>query len=199
MNRFWVALAALGLCACGQSSPSSTATTAATPAMPAIYSGPNLCDAKAERVWVRQGGVEYKVDASTYGPNCSEAQATLRIHGADGAVIHSLGTNVSRIIGLKDAADPTAMQAAVTAWLTQTPPLWRNSGDLPDWFEGYLQPAINNRLVFYPEQGATRDAYLAMRAAHLPIFCYAQGRESLACVVLENGQVRKIGVQTIPG
>jgi len=33
----------------------------------------------------------------------------------------------------------------------------------------------------------------------VPVFCYVQGMESMACVALQNGEMTKVGVQTFPG
>jgi hypothetical protein len=39
----------------------------------------------------------------------------------------------------------------------------------------------------------------AARAARLPVFCYVQGMESMACVMWKDGGITKLGVQLFPG
>ncbi len=196
MRLMVAAAAALALAACGQSAQQEEA---AAPADPAAYSGPNNCAASAERVWIRANGADYKVDAATNGADCASAIATLHVRGPENVVLHEFSAPVRNLIGLREATDPAAMQAAVTEWLNQTPPLLETSGGLPDWREASMQPEIESEFRFYPETGTTRDQYMAVRTARAPMFCYAQGRESLACVVLESGAVRKFGMQQVPG
>jgi hypothetical protein len=49
------------------------------------------------------------------------------------------------------------------------------------------------------DEGVDRDSYEQVRVAKVPVFCYVQGMESLACVVLKDGGMSKIGLQTFPG
>lgn len=193
MKRMMAAMAVLALAACGQTQE------AAGPDTSAEYTGPNNCPATAETVWVSANGADYKVDASTNGADCATATATLHVRGPEGVVLHEFTAPAQNILGLREAADPAAMQTAVTDWLAQTPSGYDTSAGVPDWREASMQPQITSEFRFYPETGTPRDAYLATRSARLPMFCYAQGRESLACVVLEDGAVRKFGMQQVPG
>lgn len=190
MKKLTIALMALGLAACGQTQQQEAAAPA-----PAV----NNCPATAETVWVSANGGEYKVQAETAGADCASAEATLTVRGPEGQQLHQFKAPAQNILGLREAADQPAMAAAVTAWLSQTPDNYETTAGLPDWRAASLQPEITSEFRFYPETGATRDQYLAVRAARLPMFCYAQGRESLACLVLEGGAVRRFGIQQVPG
>jgi hypothetical protein len=52
---------------------------------------------------------------------------------------------------------------------------------------------------FYPSEGVTREAYLAARAANAPMWCFVQGMESQACLVLRDGAITELGAQSFPG
>ena len=52
---------------------------------------------------------------------------------------------------------------------------------------------------FYPEPYYDRSGYEVLRQSDVPLFCYVQGMESIACVALENGRMEKVGVQSFPG
>lgn len=194
MKRVLVALGVLALAACGQSEPPPPEETTT----PAAYAGPNNCAAQAEAVWIRANGADYKVDAATNGPSCAEATATLVVRGPENVALHTFTAPTQQIFGLRDATDPAAMQREITAWLDQTPDSLDTTAGVPEWRAAYMQPDVSE-FPFYPEPGIDRASYLATRASRLPMYCYAQGRESLACVVLENGAVRKLGVQAFPG
>jgi len=181
-------LASLALAACGQSG----AEKAEAPA--AEQSTANNCPATAEAVWVSANGVDYKVEAATAGATCADATATLTIRGPENQSLHEFSAPTRTLAPLMSAADATAMQAGLTTWITQTAQSMRTTAGLPDWRAASLQPEIG-ATRFYPDD--QRDAYLALRTAALPQLCYAEGRENYACVVLENGAVRKIGLNTL--
>jgi hypothetical protein len=186
------AAAALALAACGQSGAEKAADAPAAEQQAAV----NNCPATAEAVWVQANGGDYKVEAATTGATCADATATLTIRGPENQQLHTFSAPARAILPLMNAADQAAMQAALTTWITQTSSAMRTTAGLPNWVAASLQPEIG-ATRFYPEQELTRDAYLAIRTAALPQMCYAQGREQWACVVLENGAVRKIGLNTL--
>jgi len=191
MKKLYAALVtAFALAACGQSG----AEKAEAPAVEETAA--NNCPATAETVWVSANGADYKAQASTTGATCAGATATLTIRGPENQELHTFSAPTRAILPLMNAADQTAMQAALTTWITQTSQSMRTTAGLPNWIAASLQPEIS-ATRFYPEEGLTREQYLALRTAALPQMCYSQGREQWACVVLENGAVRKIGLNTL--
>ena len=40
---------------------------------------------------------------------------------------------------------------------------------------------------------------MKLRGARVPMFCYVQGLESMACVALTSDGITKVGVQSFPG
>lgn len=191
MKKLYAALVtAFALAACGQSGAEKADAPVAEQA------AANNCPATAEAVWVQANGVDYKVEAATAGATCADATATLTIRGPENQSLHEFSGATRAVLPLMNAADSTAMQAALTTWITQTSQSMRTTAGLPDWRAASLQPEIG-ATRFYPGEGLERDAYLALRAAALPQMCYATGRENYACVVLENGAVRQIGLNTL--
>ena len=70
---------------------------------------------------------------------------------------------------------------------------------LPEW-PANAQAPESGEFPFYPEEGYDREAYNALRTNNLPLYCYVQGMESLACIAFSGeGEVSKIGVQSFPG
>jgi hypothetical protein len=96
-----------------------------------------------------------------------------------------------------EAKTRAQMTRALGEWLLQSH-TFRSTADLPPWKKGDEQPT-SGEFPFYPEAGVDRDGYEQWRAQRLPVFCYVQGMESMSCVVLKDGQMTKIGVQTFPG
>lgn len=192
MKKLCAALVtALALAACGQQSAEK-----AEEAPAAEQAAANNCPATAETVWVSANGADYKAQASTTGATCAAATATLTIRGPENQELHAFSAPTRAILPLMNATDQTAMQAALTTWITQTSQSMRTTSGLPNWIAASLQPEITGTR-FYPEEGLTREQYLAIRTAALPQMCYSQGREQWACVILENGAVRKIGLNTL--
>jgi hypothetical protein len=98
------------------------------------------------------------------------------------------------------AQNATDMKAALGDWVDQRASTVKTTADLPEWAEGAETPMLGE-FTFYPESGMDRETWNAVRAAKAPAFCYVQGMESMACVMLdkESGYVSKLGVQTFPG
>ncbi|MGE3142466.1 MAG: hypothetical protein AB7L65_04040 [Hyphomonadaceae bacterium] len=167
-----------------------------TPAM-ATAATANLCDAHAEKIWSPTGGQRFTVTAATAGPACARAEATLIVRGADNAELLRFTALTEHIFDLREAVDSEAMAAALAAWIDQSQSQLGTTARLPEWPHGAGEPG--GEFPFYPEERVSRAAYLAKRAANLPMFCFTQGLESLACYVLENGALERLGVQTFPG
>jgi hypothetical protein len=72
---------------------------------------------------------------------------------------------------------------------TKALPEWKAKDDFP----------INGEFMFYVEEGIDRAAYDVIRKADLPMYCFVQGMESVACLVLQDGGLFKVGVQSFPG
>jgi hypothetical protein len=97
--------------------------------------------------------------------------------------------------GVKTRAE---MVKALSDWLAQDH-MFKSSADLPPWGPSDEAPK-SGEFPFYPEAGVDREGYEQIRAQKLPVFCYVQGMESLACLTVNReGQVDKVGVQLFPG
>jgi hypothetical protein len=151
------------------------------------------CDANANAEW---SGL--RVEALAAGRDCASAHATLTIKSEAGAALYSETYPAANVMSLAQAGDATAMQAALGDWINSSNHTMSSSGALPDWPANAEAPE-SGEFPFYPEQAMTRDAYLAIRAADAPLFCFVQGMESQACLALQNGALTKVGVQLFPG
>ncbi|GAM98399.1 hypothetical protein U91I_02032 [alpha proteobacterium U9-1i] len=183
----WLCVAsALALAACGDT---REPTAQVSPA--------GECAVNAAHPW-NAAGTTLSVEASTSGPDCALAEATLTIRAPAGEILWTESYPSARVMILADATNPQSMQTALNEWISFENTTIPTSGALPDWPQGQAYPP-NGEFPFYPEEGTDRADYMALRGRDAPLFCYVQGMESLACLVWENGALTKVGVQTFPG
>ena len=183
-----IVCAALAMCACsriGDTRPSS----------PEALHG---CQVSAAAPWHASAQATYQVEASSAGPDCTHAVATIAVRDASGKVMWADAAPSEHVMALAPAHDLPAMQRALAEWIDSNNRTIATSSALPDWPQGADAPQ-NGEFPFYPEHDVDRAAYMALRAANVPVFCYVQGMESQACIALQDGAMTKIGVQTFPG
>jgi hypothetical protein len=180
--------AVLALCAC-------TRIGATKPSNPAAVRG---CDASATAPWRTASGQAFQVEATSSGPDCAHAVATLAIRDPQGAVVWADAGASEHIMPLAPAHDLAAMQRGLNEWINPNSRTITTSAGLPAWVEGAEQPKMGE-FPFYPERDFDRTAYEALRTRGVPVICYVQGMESLACIADDNGEFTKVGVQTFPG
>jgi hypothetical protein len=155
------------------------------------------CDARAVEAW-SAGDAQLSVEAATAGPDCARAVATLVVRDSSGAPLYADVHIAEYVMTLAPARDQAAMETALGEWVTPSTVMVSTSA-LPDWPANATAPQ-NGEFPFYPEEGYDRDSYMALRGNNLPLFCYVQGMESMACIAFSgDGEVSKIGVQTFPG
>jgi len=156
------------------------------------------CSLSASNQW-QAGGTTFTVEGATSGPDCEHAVATLVLRNADGVAIWAEAHITEDIMVLKPAHDVAAMRTALAEWIDPAKnTTMLSTSALPEWPENAEMPE-SGEFPFYPAEGYDRETYTALRAANLPLFCYVQGMESLACLSYGDGGVEKIGVQTFPG
>lgn len=181
---------ALALSACDQIRPKTSAPQSASHGAD--------CAASAQAAWTTPGG-PLQVLASGSGPSCKQAVALLVIRSADGEAKHVAAYPISTLFGFEQAVTPVSLQSALQSWIAVDSSPLHTSADLPTWSVGAEQPD-GGEYPFYPDEGfADRTAYEELRGQNLPIYCYPQGMESMSCVVLREGQLETVGVQTFPG
>jgi hypothetical protein len=121
------------------------------------------------------------------------------VRNTSGEPIYTQSHITSDLMTLAPAADPAAMNTALTEWVAPETTMSTTS-TLPEWAANAEMPG--GEFPFYPDNhpdGYSREAYAAMRAANLPMFCYVQGMESLSCIIYGDGGIEHIGVQAFPG
>lgn len=155
------------------------------------------CDVAVSVPWSPVRQLTFKAEAFAHGARCDKAVVMLVVRGADGAPLWTdsrVGAFVMPFAGVKTKGD---MQAALAGWIRQDHQ-FKSTAKLPPWPAGADQPA-SGEFAFLPDEGVDRVTYEAARAARLPVFCYVQGMESMACVVWKDGGMTKLGVQLFPG
>jgi hypothetical protein len=156
------------------------------------------CDARSRAVWAgsHKGIV---AEATSQGATCANAVVTLVLRASTGKplwVDSRIGAHVMIFAGVTDKG---AMTHALGDWIDQRSTTLARTDNLPDWPKGANAPQAGE-FPFYPESDIDQEMYLKLRGAKLPLFCYVQGMESMACVALgPDGAVTKVGVQAFPG
>jgi hypothetical protein len=161
---------------------------------------PADCAVRVEKTWIDQETPlrRYTSEATTMGPVCDAAVATLVIRAREGSPVYTWAGATRDIFGLKDATDSAAMKAALMDWIDQDDINLRTSDQLPPWEETEGQPK-RAEFPFHPETWYDAAAWEALRKEKLDLFCFPQGGESLNCAALREGQMESIGVQQFPG
>jgi hypothetical protein len=192
---------ALSLTACGpKASPNSgepAVQLTKEAAKADAASNASGCSARASTIW-KSGGGAFAIDAFADGPDCARAVATIVIRDSDGAPMWTDSRVAGQTMTLAQAKDVAGMHAALAEWVDSENATFKTTGDLPAWTANHSEPYLGE-FAFYPEPGVGRGDYEELRGKKLPIFCYVQGMESLACVILRDGGFEKVGVQTFPG
>lgn len=175
---------------------------AACAAQPAAHPGETAsvrgCMAAASAPWRPLSGADFTVEARSSGPDCERAVATLTIRDRQGRVLWTDARATEHVMTLRDARNEHAMQQAMAEWIDASNLDLARASELPPWADNADMPR-SGEFPFYPEPYHDRASYEALRLSDVPLFCYVQGMESLACVALENGRLEKVGVQSFPG
>lgn len=159
----------------------------------------SACTASATQRWTPLSGVYFTIEASTSGPSCDQAVATIVVRYTETQLLYAEAFPAAHVMTLAAARDVNAMQAALAEWINpENNTTMQTTGALPDWPAGAEAPA-SGEFPFYVEEGWDREAYMAQRAANVPMFCFVQGMESMACLASRNERFEKIGVQAFPG
>lgn len=155
--------------------------------------------ASATQRWTPLSGIYFTIEATASGPSCEEAVATIAVRYTETQLLYAEAFAAKHVMVLAEARDADAMQAALAAWIDPAAnTTMQTTRALPDWPANADAPT-SGEFPFYVEAGWDREAYLAQRTANVPMFCFVQGMESLACLVSRNERWEKIGVQAFPG
>ncbi len=163
----------------------------------ALREVPNSCPAALRRPW--GPSQQFVIEATVQGPSCDKAVVSLVIRRTDGTVELTESYGTASVFGLADAADPAAMDAALTEWVIPAERATQSTATLPEWAAGAGQPGGEFPFLFDADQAFTRADWERLRTEALPMLCWPQGMESMACHVLREDRIDRIGVQTFPG
>lgn len=156
------------------------------------------CGLHVGRPWVDSADAarRYAVEADTEGAVCDIAVVTLTVKSPTGVSLMSWSGQTRDVMGLRDAADPMAMAAALGDWLDQGHGGFADTSALPGWDETADQSDAATS-PFHPAEKLDRAAWESLRARKLSVFCFAQGSESRKCFVLHEGKVEDLGLQQL--
>lgn len=175
----------------------AAAALAALSAAPAFADD---CNARYASPWEPGNGTSYTIEAISDGPTCEQAIAVYTVRGADGALLYSEVYSANQIMVLVGQATKTDMKGALFQWTMQDTYEGNiaNTATLPEWKSGAEAPD-GGEFTFYPETGVDQAYYKQLRTAKVPMICYVQGMESMACLALYEGGFVMVGVQVFPG
>ena len=169
-----------------------------------VFGGGNVaaadgCSVHASGRWIAYpAGRAYGTEAFSSGPTCAQAAVMIVVRAPDGGVAWVDAAPGEHVMTFASVKTRQEMSSALTDWLSQTS-MFKTTRELPAWPEGAQEPK-SGEFPFMPESWIDREYYERTRAEGLPLFCYIQGMESIACIVLSrDGQMEKIGVQSFPG
>ncbi len=174
---------------------------AATP-RPATGNSAQNCAVSVAQAWVIPAtattrATRLRVEAFSNGPTCAKAVVVYVIRDASATVLFHEAYQSEFVATTAEARTPAQMRAALTEW-TSTGTARQFHASLPNWLAGASAP-VQTEFPFMPDEGITRQDYLAIKAARTPALCYVQGMESLNCVIYRNGKVEPFGLQSFPG
>lgn len=152
------------------------------------------CRAQANANWVNQDST-LLVEVQARGISCETSVVRLTIRAPNGSPVYTWLGQAHHIFGLSGAKDAQAMSAALADWIAAKD---STSSDLHPWeiTEGQVRRA---EFPFTPSPWVNEQIYGQIRAAGLPMFCFAQGFETMNCLVLRGGAVEQIGTWAFPG
>jgi hypothetical protein len=188
-------LLALALAACQPNGLQlSDSAPAATPADAAAN-----CSVHVENDWINEETPlrRYTVEAQSIGPTCEQAVVVLVVRAREGSPVYTWAGRTQDLLGLYDVTDAAAMKPALEEWISGSGGP-NNTSELPPWEETEGQPK-RAEFPFMPESWIDKASWDQMRADKLDMLCFVQGRESMNCPVLRDGQMEEIGVQLFPG
>lgn len=155
------------------------------------------CDVSAWSTWTPGRERAHRVEAFSHGPSCAKAAVTIIIRGPNGTPLWVDAMPASQLMQFQEVKNNRQMVDALRDWVSN-PSTFKSTADLPAWPKGADAPTAGE-FAFYPDKDVDQESYEQIRAARAPLFCYVQGMESMSCVVLQDGGMTKVGVQTFPG
>jgi len=188
MMRVGVSLLALGLIACSPA-PAPEAPTSSTEIPAAATSVRAGCDANTTRDWSAVGSQYYIIEAEAHGATCPEAIATIRIKSTDGQVLFTHDYPIRDVpLAFRPNNAQTGLRDEIELW-TQNVSETGSASELPAWPSGAARPP-----GFEP--AVTRNVYEQARGNQSALFCYPDGGESNACVVVAGATATLLGSKT---
>ncbi len=142
------------------------------------------CNATAARLWAG-----LKIEASSAGPNCSQAVVTISLRNGNGEALWTHSYIAQQLLNFSQINSSNTKAKALVSWI---------SGG------GFMKSAdalkLDGEFPFTPSEGIDAATLAQYRKAKLPLFCYIQGMESGNCLAKnKDGNLIELGLQSFPG
>ena len=155
------------------------------------------CTVNAAAVWVNGPTPKLRLEAFSDGARCASAITVFAVRDGAGKILFSHSYTAEFVAPTSDVRTMAQMRVGLASWLGAGRDRTIHA-NLPNWIAGAAKP-VDIEFPFIPDDTITRDDYLAIKANRTPVLCYAQGIESLNCLVYRNGDMEPFGVQLFPG
>lgn len=156
------------------------------------------CDTETTTEWRGTDNRVFRVTASTNGANCAQAVVLLVVRDNSGYVVWTDARATAHVMGLNEPTTRIEMTRALADWVGFPLQRLQTTAHLAPWAQTSGQPG-ESAFPFQPEAWINEEFYEQLAGEARPMFCYIQGRESIACLAEFQGQLEKIGVQSFPG
>lgn len=143
------------------------------------------CAGEVSHDWSAVGSQYYMIEAELSGEACEVAEATIRIVSPEGSVLFQETYPLSRLQPAFNVYDTAALTSDLESWAANSAEV-ETVDWLPPWPAGTPAPPD-----FEPAVG--RGVYESARGAQGPLFCFADGADSQACVALAGDRVTFLG------
>jgi hypothetical protein len=155
------------------------------------------CNVSVGTVWASGPTPKLRIEAFSDGPSCAKAVIVYVVRTSSGRVLHSASYTSEFVSTTGDARTPSQMRTALSYWIGVRGNRFDNAS-LPNWLPNAEEPEARE-FGFFPDESISRADYLAVRASRTPLLCYAQGIESMKCLIWRNNSLEPFGVQAFPG
>ncbi|MGE0739797.1 MAG: hypothetical protein AB7O98_00520 [Hyphomonadaceae bacterium] len=174
MRLLFGGVAALALCACGQSNNAASTEACARSVTQSVE-------------WTNPGAPD-TITARADGPSCAQAAVTFVIRNANGDPLWAFASTYFDMTAggvPPEGAPPVSieeMDRFLSGWATVE--LQQSGAFLPEWREG-AATLTESATTFAYDTPFERDAYEMLRARDLRTLCYAAAVEAVQCLVVD--------------
>ncbi len=143
------------------------------------------CAGEVSHDWSAVGSQYYMIEAELSGEACETAEATIRIVSPEGRVLFQDAYPLSQLQPAFNIYDSAALTSDLETWSANGAEV-ETVDWLPPWPAGAPTPP-------HFEPAVSRGVYESARGAQGPLFCFADGDGSQACIALAGDRATLLG------